>query len=111
VQPWLKLSEDDRAFIRDNRAALKDLVSSGYTPAARTPEPEARTPDILIRAPEPLPLVGRHQLTEEDVQAVLRDEGDEVLADYVAGRLSRPDAIARAVRWHRQFQQTGGRYE
>ena len=109
VQPWVELSSGDRDFLREHRVELKAALRDGVPQVWAPPKPRTVLPPTAPE-PEQLPIIGFHQLTESDIRQVLVNEGDELLADYLAGRLPREAAVARATAWHRQYQLIGGRY-
>jgi hypothetical protein len=44
-----------------------------------------------------------HRVTEDEVIEQLRDQGDQALADYKSGRLSREEAYRQTANWLRQL--------
>ena len=110
IQPWARLSAEDRGFITQNREAIKATLRAGLSIAPANAEPVVLFNISSAPKAEPLPMVGRHQLTEDDLVHVLANEGDELVAAYRNGTLPRVRVIAKAVAWHRQFQSVGGRY-
>jgi hypothetical protein len=90
-RPYL-LTDADRAFVRQHRESLKALIRSGYTPAIKQPAP---APPPTKPDPVPTIFVGGKQVTEVMVMEALSRLGDERLADYLLGRISKSDAYAQ----------------
>lgn len=93
------LSDDERTTLRLHRADIKEFIRAAgphvqLTTVTTELAPQAATPTKPTRRaePEPVVYVGRHRIAEHDVRESLRNFGDDTLADYIAGRLSKADA-------------------
>jgi len=91
-----ELSDAELLVLRHHREEIKRLVIAGLptpTPAsADTAKPATAPPE-----PDPIVYVGKVRVTLRDVHDALEALGDEVLADFHAGRMSKAKAydIAR----------------
>ncbi len=110
AKAYKQLTDEERAIKRHYLAEIKAIVRDGLPEVPITkPEP---TPALVPAIPtpvriEPTPEVYAygHRVTEEDVRYALRCMGDEVLADYDAGRLSKFEAYQMTRRGLRQSAQ------
>jgi hypothetical protein len=93
------LSPEERTVLRLHRADIINLIRSAGpfvqpSMATATLAPEAARPAASVLRSEPLPVVyalGR-RIREHEVREALANYGDETLADYDAGRISKADA-------------------
>ncbi len=98
---YAELSYDMRSVLRTHRAEIKELIrtagpfviSPTRDTAAPAPQPQPEPARSTQRSEvEPVVFVGRKRVTESDVRGFMADLGDEELADYEAGRISKIDA-------------------
>lgn len=82
-----------RATWSTHRKAIKQALRNE---AATTPAPHVQSKAERVPEAAPELYAYGHRVTEADVEAAMRNEGDEVLAAYRAGRIPRWDAYERA---------------
>ena len=106
------LSDEDRTAIRKLRPAIKALASDGLLPALSDPQAEAPPVREAQRKEEPTPELWayRVRITEAHVTTALTALGDDMLAAYASGRLTKLEAYDIARRRERQAQELLGRF-
>ena len=97
------LSDEDRAFLRHHRAELK-LIAERGVPVAKVSSKPAPKPE----EPEPEVYAYNHHITSHDVNEAMEALGDDALADYRAGRITKVEAYEMARHHKRQTLQMGG---
>ncbi len=101
------VAEREPGDVNDAEVAPEVPPPASTTPTPETtPEPEP-TPQILVRHVTEAGLIPERvrRLTEADVREAVRMLGDEALADYDAGRLSKAAAYDIARRRHEELLQ------
>jgi hypothetical protein len=111
---YRELSREHRDFIRDHRGDLLDIASAVQRHrediATGEPRPVAspdsslsvfRTPTPIVE-PDPEVFAYGYRIREVDVREAMRAMGDEMLDDYVSGRISKATAYQMAARGLRQ---------
>jgi hypothetical protein len=101
ARAYAQLTDSERATLHEHRETIKALLRDGCSPIE--PEPVAATPSTAPVA-EPTPVLYAYGVlvTAEHVLDALRSLGDDVLARYVSGRLSKREAYSMAQRGLRQ---------
>lgn len=103
AQPWARLSDADRAFLRANREEIKVRVRVGLPGLSIPSRPIA----VVKTEPEPEVYAYGHRITEADVLDALRCLGDEPLDDYRASRMSKVTAYGIARQREQQLCEWG----
>jgi hypothetical protein len=103
----VKLTPQEEDTLRTHREAIKAVLAregkagpSATRSAQLVGRPE---PPEKPQEPTPVVVVDRYRITEDDVVNVLTGEGNDALADYRNGRMSKADAYERARCWFRQL--------
>lgn len=106
------LSDEDRTAIRKLRPAIKALASGGLLPAICDPQTAAPPVREAQRKEEPTPEVWVRgvRITEAHVTTALTALGDDMLAAYESGRLSKLEAYEMARLRERQAQELLARF-
>lgn len=99
AKPWRALGPELRHDIQRNRDEIIAVLKAEQAPAppVNTPPPPPE--------PEPVVFAYGHRITERDVHAALRALGDDALADYDAGRITKAEVYEIARLRECQFRQ------
>lgn len=89
VRPWRSLASEDRKAVRANQTEIIAYLRAEPLRVETLPAklPVEETPEVYV---------GRQRVTERDVVEALTALGDEVVADYRAGRMTKREAYAIA---------------
>ena len=96
VRPWRSLPAEDRRAVQDQWRAIVAFLRAERAEPAPAPAPE----------PEPEP--EGPPVAEHDVLEALAGLGDETLARYQSGRLSKAEAYEMTRNWLRQRKELRG---
>lgn len=92
VRPWRSLPAEDRQAVRANRTEIIALLEAQKREAERAP---SARPAPQVK-PTPEVYAYGQRVTEYDVMQALTALGDEVLAGYRAGRMTKREAYGIA---------------